>query len=84
MSLRKKTETFFPDGDNIFRISVQELYPEIKEYADVIFSNQLLQLLVMFLFLCYLGFTRKWDVIDPLTPLSNAFIDLLKQMINNS
>jgi hypothetical protein len=49
------------------------------EYKDLINSNPLLQLLLMFLFLCNLGFTRKWDVVDPIAPLSMRFLELLKK-----
>jgi hypothetical protein len=51
------------------------------ELKDVVQTKPLLQLLMMFLFLCNLGFTRKEDIIDPLAPMSMMFLDSLKKMI---
>ncbi len=40
----------------------------------------LFKLLMMFLFLCNLGYTRKQDIIDPASPMSSLFLSLLKTL----
>ena len=46
----------------------------------VVQKSSLFRLLMMFLFLCNLGYTRKQDIIDPLAPMSVLFLDELKKM----
>lgn len=47
-------------------------------------SQPLFAMLMMFLFLCNLGFTRKQDIIDPMAPMSQLFLESLKKMIKKS
>lgn len=49
-----------------------------KEFSTV--QKPLFHLLMMFLFLCHLGYTRKQDVIDPMGPMSQLFLDTIKKM----
>ena len=50
-------------------------------FKDVVLSNRVLQVLMMFLFLCNLGFTRRQDIIDPSGPMSVLFLETLKTII---
>ncbi len=43
MDHRKETETFFPDADNIIRMTIESLHPRIKEYADVILVEEAIE-----------------------------------------
>lgn len=50
-------------------------------FKNVVLSNRELQVLMMFLFLCNLGFTRRQDIIDPSAPMSIMFVETLKTII---
>ena len=52
--------------------------------GNLVQENKILQLLMMFLFLCNLGFTRKQDIIDPSAPMSTMFIESLKKIVNQN
>ena len=51
---------------------------------EVVQGNNLLQLIMMFLFLCHLGYTRDQDIIDPLAPMSTLFLDSLKKIMKET
>lgn len=52
-----------------------------KGFKDAIQDNRVLQVLMMFLFMCNLGYTRKQDIIDPSAPMSIMFVETLKTII---
>lgn len=70
---REEIEQFFLDN----------LQHSPEEYKDLFVKpeNELLNLLLMFLFLCNIGFTRKWEIVDPIAPVSMKFLQLLKEII---
>lgn len=52
-----------------------------KSFKNAVQSNKLFPLLMMFLFLCNFGYTRKQDIIDPMAPMSRQFLEIIKEMI---
>ena len=67
------------------RTDIEKYYLDhVKNPPDafkVINAQPFFAMLMMFLFLCNLGFTRKQDIIDPMAPMSQLFLESLKKMI---
>lgn len=68
------------------RLDIEKYFLEHLSNPPEGFANKafqeypLFRLLMMFLFLCNLGYTRKQDIIDPASPMSSLFLETLKKM----
>ena len=73
---------------NFTRLDIENYFLDHLEnppddFKNVVQSDPLFPLLMMFLFLCNLGFTRHQDIIDPMAPMSSQFLETVKKMITN-
>lgn len=55
-----------------------------EEFKNFVNSYPFFSFLMKFLFLCHLGYTRNQDIIDPMGPMSQLFLDDLKKIIKEN